>query len=73
MRYFTKQKGVEMIFSRLTGIPMLLACTAIIALSSQAGAAESSSCVKCHLDEDMLTDNLAQVKTKDSAMQSGAG
>ena len=63
-----------MIISRwVTGTPLLLACAAIIAWSTQAGATASSSCVKCHLDEDMLTDNLAVVKGKKSAMQSGAG
>lgn len=35
--------------------------------------AADSSCVTCHTDEDMLLENLAQVKAKKSAMQSGAG
>ena len=62
-----------MIFSQWgTKIPLLLACTGILAWSSQAGAS-SSSCVQCHLDEDMLSDSLAEVKAKKSAMQSGAG
>ena len=62
-----------MIFSRLvTGAPLLLACAAIITWSTQAGAT-ASSCVKCHLDEDMIEGSLAQVKAKKSAKQSGAG
>jgi len=35
--------------------------------------AAQSSCVTCHTDEDMLEENLAVVKKKKSAMQSGAG
>ncbi|HER63480.1 MAG TPA: hypothetical protein ENO11_05850 [Desulfobacteraceae bacterium] len=63
-----------MSFSRwVTTTPFLLACAGILAWSTQAGAAASSSCVTCHLDEDMLTDNLAVVKSKASAKQSGAG
>lgn len=63
-----------MILSRwVTGTPLLLASAAIMIWSAQAGAAARSSCVTCHLDEDMLTDTLAQVKTKASAKQSGAG
>jgi len=74
VRYLIKQKGVKMILSRVvTGAPLVLACAAIIIWSTQAGAAASSSCVTCHLDEDMLTETLAQVNTKASAMQSGAG
>jgi len=51
---------------------LLLASAGIFFLSSQAGAA-TSSCVTCHLDEDLLTDSLKVVKAKKSAMQSGAG
>ncbi len=62
-----------MVFSRLvTGVPLLLACAAIMTWSPLAGAT-ASSCVKCHLDEDMIEDSLAQVTGKKSAMQSGAG
>ena len=35
--------------------------------------AATSSCVQCHTDEDMLVENLSQVKKKGSAMTSGAG
>ena len=52
--------------------PLLLASAGILLLSGQAGAA-TSSCVTCHIDEDMLTDSLKVVKAKKSAMQSGAG
>lgn len=62
-----------MIFSRwVTSAPLLLACTTIMIWSTQAGAA-SSSCVKCHLDEDMIEGSLAQVQAKSSAKQSGSG
>jgi len=54
-------------------IPIVMGCALLMAWSTQAFAASASSCVKCHLDEDMLTDNLAEVKSKASAMQSGAG
>ena len=57
----------------ITSTPLLLACAAVIVCASQAGAAATSSCVTCHLDEDMLTDSLKVVKAKKSAMQSGAG
>lgn len=65
-----------MSYSRwLPGIPLLLACTFIVPWMVQgtAEAESSSSCVKCHLDEDMLEGSLAQVKGKASAKQSGAG
>lgn len=54
------------------------ACVTVISggllLGLTGGAfAGQSSCVTCHTDEDMLEDNLAVVKKKKSAMQSGAG
>lgn len=59
----------------LPGVPLLLACALIMPWTVQgiAEAESSSSCVKCHLDEDMLEDSLAEVKGKASAKQSGAG
>jgi hypothetical protein len=36
-------------------------------------AEATSSCVTCHLSKEMLTKNLAVVKSKASAMQSGSG
>ena len=42
-------------------------------LATTAVAAESSGCVTCHLDKEMLVKNLSAVKVKTSAMQSGAG
>jgi hypothetical protein len=42
-------------------------------LASEAGAAEPSGCVACHLDEAMLVKNLGAAKAKKSALQSGAG
>ena len=36
-------------------------------------AANSSGCVTCHIDKEMLVKNLSVVKAKTSAMQSGAG
>ncbi len=69
---FFQQQGESMNFSRWgAGALFTLTCTALIGLSSQVEAA--SSCVTCHLDEDMLTDSLAVVESKKSAMQSGAG
>jgi len=59
----------------IAGIPLLLSCalTLPLVLSGTASAETTSSCVKCHLDEDMIEDSLAEVKGKKSAMQSGAG
>lgn len=59
----------------LPGVPLLLACAFIMPWSvpGSVEADASSSCVKCHLDEDMLEDNLAEVTGKASAKQSGAG
>ena len=31
------------------------------------------TCITCHTDEDLLEENLAEVKTKKSAMQAGSG
>lgn len=45
----------------------------LLAAGAPAAAAEPSGCVKCHLDEVMLTKNLAVVKAKKSALQSGKG
>ncbi len=45
----------------------------ILGLSGGGAFAAQSSCVTCHTDEDMLEENLAVVKKKKSAMQSGAG
>ncbi len=58
---------------RKSEILLLLGCALLMTWSAQAFAGSSSSCVKCHLDEDMLEDSLAEVKVKKSAMQSGAG
>ncbi|MFH1217102.1 MAG: hypothetical protein V1706_11435 [Pseudomonadota bacterium] len=35
--------------------------------------AADSSCVTCHTNEDMLEDNVTEVKAKGSSKQSGAG
>ncbi|MCB2180913.1 MAG: hypothetical protein KQH63_02675 [Desulfobulbaceae bacterium] len=35
--------------------------------------AADSSCIQCHTDEDMLEENLSQVKAKGSSMTSGSG
>lgn len=51
--------------------PLLLAGAGVLFLAGQAGA--TSSCVTCHLDEDMLTNSLKVVKAKKSAKQAGAG
>ncbi len=58
--------------SRLVKGIQVFITAAVLTWSIQAGAA-ASSCVTCHLDEDRLTDSLADVKAKASAKQSGAG
>ncbi len=54
-------------------ITMLMGCAMVMSCSTQAFAGSTSSCVTCHIDEDMLSENLAVVKGKKSAKQSGAG
>jgi len=44
-----------------------------LAVNFQIAAAADSSCVTCHLDQEMLKKNIAAQKGKKSAMQSGAG
>ena len=58
---------------RVSRIPVLLCCALFMTWTAQAFAGSPSSCVQCHLDEDMLEESLAEVKAKKSAMQSGAG
>lgn len=58
----------------LPGVQLAVACAFLLPGAVQGVTeAASSSCVKCHLDEDMLEDNLAEVKSMASAKQSGAG
>jgi hypothetical protein len=52
---------------------LLLAGLLAAGLAAPAAAAERSGCVTCHLDEGLLVRNLAVVKAKKSALQSGAG
>lgn len=54
-------------------ITVLMGCAMVVTWSAQAFAGSASSCVTCHIDEDMLSENLAVVKGKKSAKQSGAG
>ena len=54
-------------------LPAVLGCAVLMLAAGQAYAGSKSSCVSCHLDEMKLIDSLAEVKTKKSAMQSGAG
>ena len=55
------------------------ACITIMAagmlpfIGAGSSIAATSSCVQCHTDEDMLEENLSQVKKKGSSMTSGAG
>ncbi|MCJ7499240.1 hypothetical protein MUP29_03195 [bacterium] len=42
-------------------------------LASTAWATDTSSCVTCHLDKEMLTRNLSGTTARKSAMQSGQG
>ena len=59
----------------IAGVPLMLACTLVLpgVMPATAAAESTSSCVKCHLDEDMIEDSLAEVKVKKSAKQAGAG
>ena len=52
-----------------TSVALLLA----VGLASTVSAVEPSGCVTCHLDKAKIIKNLSEVKTKKSAMQSGAG
>ena len=51
----------------------VLAGLLAVGFTSTALAVETSSCVTCHLDKEMLVKNLSVIKAKKSAMQSGAG
>lgn len=59
----------------IAGVPLMFACTLVLPgiVPTNAVAESTSSCVKCHLDEDMIEDSLAEVKAKKSAKQAGAG
>lgn len=57
----------------LQGACLTLLAGGFFTLMGSVAMAADSSCVTCHTDEDMLLENLAQVKAKKSAMQSGAG
>lgn len=51
----------------------LCSCLLLAGLASSAAAAETSSCITCHLDEGMLVKNLGGTTARKSALQSGAG
>lgn len=44
-----------------------------LAATFQIAAAADSGCVTCHLDQEMLKQNITAAKGQKSAMQSGAG
>jgi hypothetical protein len=46
---------------------------AFLAVNFQIAAAADSGCVTCHLDQEMLKQNISAAKGQKSAMQSGAG
>ena len=48
-------------------------CAALLSLLLSTGAFGADSCITCHTDEDLLEENLAEVKNKTSAMQAGSG
>lgn len=52
---------------------VVLAGFLAVGVASAVLSAETSSCVTCHLDREMLVKNLNVIKAKKSAMQSGAG
>jgi len=55
------------------GACFLMAAGMIPFFGAGSSMAATSSCVQCHTDEDMLVENLSQVKKKGSSMTSGAG
>ena len=50
-----------------------LVCGAAFCLLLSGNVYGGESCITCHTDEDLLEENLAEVKTKTSAMQAGSG
>ncbi len=50
--------------------PLLCAALFCLLLS---GSVHADTCITCHTDEDLLEENLAEDKTKKSAMQAGSG
>lgn len=54
------------------GIHVIVLSFAITFLISSSAWAENS-CVNCHTDEDMLTQNLGKSEKKKSTMQAGPG
>ena len=50
-----------------------LLCAALFCLLLSTSAFGDDSCITCHTDEDLLEENLAEDKTKKSAMQAGSG
>lgn len=50
-----------------------LLCAALFCLLVSGNVYGDESCITCHTDEDLLEENLAEVKTKKSAMQAGSG
>lgn len=58
------------LFSLLLAWALLLICSPE---NSQASSRDESSCVVCHLDEEMLEENVAEVQVKKSPLQAGVG
>ncbi len=54
-------------------ILILLLSTIAFCLWLSGNVYADDSCITCHTDEDLLEENLAEVKTKKSAMQAGSG
>ncbi|MFC1830749.1 hypothetical protein ACFL0S_01855 [Thermodesulfobacteriota bacterium] len=50
-----------------------LLCAVLFCLLLSTSAFGDDSCITCHTDEDLLEENLAEDKTKKSAMQAGSG
>jgi len=70
----THEKKEEANMKRCTRFnAAVLAGLLALGVVSTALAAETSGCVTCHLDKEMLVKNLSLIKAKKSAMQSGQG
>lgn len=66
MRFKKPHKPVGKFLAPLLG-------AALLCLAATSNVYADDSCITCHTDEDLLEENLAEVKTKKSAMQAGSG
>lgn len=66
MRFKKPHKPVGKFLAPLLG-------AALFSLVLASSAYGDDTCITCHTDEELLEENLAEVKTKKSAMQAGSG